>query len=361
MGQASVYKRAGSGFWYAAIERADGTRVNVSTKIRWAEPGSEKRAREWAALKMQEAGTLHISGPERWENWVPGFIARRYPHALTRKNVENRWSWVAQWLHELRLLVPAAVEYRHMVGYVAWRTGQRRKNGNCITRNTALEDLKVFMVVMREAVLLGYCAGNPVRELEFGRDPVRELVPLSDAEVAALRAECAAREGHLPLVEQWMTTSLETALHQFCRLRETQIPLERIDWLKGEIKLRTKGIKDGQPRWLVVPIHPDLRPRLEAIAAAGGKRDERQVPCTCVLPRMAALRWWQVRQKLGIGHTTFHSTRATGITRLKSAGVPEGDVMKLAGHNSPLVNRIYHKPTTEGLLKQLRKLRFPKP
>lgn len=351
---AKPYKRPASPFWYIhyfCTKRLK--RVHEATVWRHADPTGIKHATRFLAEKNSAANEFRgVAKFELWGAWVEKFLRDRYrtsPLTLTR--YLNAWDWLVVYLDEKKIHVPAALDYNTVLAYIDWRTGQKRHSGKCVSRNTAITEIKVLGVIMREAMRRGFASANPCERLNIQRDPAKEKPELTEAEIALIRDECIRREATLALPEQWMTTCFEIALHTLCRLRSTEVPMHLVNFERDEITLRVKGRRNGEPRWLTVPIHPDLRPRLQALRDAGASH-------TCRLPRMAAKEWWALRQKLGIAHTCFHSTRVTGITRLWRAGVGESFAMRLAGHNSPTVHRIYQRGSTADLRASLNQLRF---
>ena len=68
-----------------------------------------------------------------------------------------------------------------------------------------------------------------------------------------------------------MPVAFEIAMHQGCRLHETEIPLDRTDFDRGTVTLHTKGgkrsaVSDTGP---LKPIARALRIRLSVSEAAG--------------------------------------------------------------------------------------------
>lgn len=358
MNDTSVYARKGSPKWYVSYWCAKRLkRVHEATPWRTDDPTGRKHAMRFAAAKATEAAAFRGHAKlETWGTWVVRFLEDRYrnsPKTLTR--YKNAWDWLLVFLEENQVALPAGFTYNHAIGYLDWRVLQKRHCKKPISRNTAITELKTMGLIMREAIRRGFATINPCERMNIQRDPAREKPELSADEIATIRKACALREGHLPIAEQWMTTSFEIALHTLCRLSSTQVPLEMIDFANKEISLRVKGRRNGEPKYLSVPIHPDLLPRLVALRDA-------HAAFTCVLPKMASKHWWALRQELQIGHTCFHSTRVTGITRLMREGVPETVTMRLAGHGSPTVHRIYQRQRTGDLAKYLGQLTYqPRP
>jgi len=323
-------------------------RVHEATPFRVDDPTGKRKAHAFAAAKSEAAIAFRGAAKrEIWNAWVPRYVNDRYRSSpLSLKRAANAWAWLNLYLVEKSMHVPATVTHEHVMNYIPWRLGHTRHCGKAYSRNTAITELKIFGVIMDEAVRRDYCLRNPCARLRLRRDPPKEKPELTDEEIALIRAECARREAHLPIAAQWMTTSFEIALHTWCRLSSTQIPMHLVDLERGELTVRAKGGK-----MQAIPIHENLVPRLRALRAA-------KAPFTCVLPRLAAKEWWALRQKIGIGHTCFHSTRVSGISRARRAGVPESFAMRIAGHKNPTVHRIYQREQTGELAAHLNKVKF---
>lgn len=328
-------------------------RIHEVTAFRVDDPTGLRRANAFAAQKSEAAIAFRgHTKRELWNAWVPRFISDRYRSSpLTLKRVANAWAWLNLYLEEKKIHAPQGYSYHHAIDYVRWRLTHQRDCGKPYSRNTAITELKFMGQILQEAVRRGYCFRNECEKLRLQRDPAKEKPELSDDEIAAIRAECARLEGSRPIAEQWMTTSFEIALHTWCRLSSTQVPMHLVDFERREIVVRAKGRKKGEVNFQAIPIHDDLLPRLGALREAGAA-------FTCVLPAMAAKEWWSLRQRLKIGHTCFHSTRVTGISRARRAGVPESFAMRIAGHKSPTVHRIYQREQSGELAEHLHKVRY---
>jgi integrase len=330
MEYANVYDKGRQNWWIWFKDPATGRRRYAPTPYRKDDPTGKRKALAMAREHSQDAVAVRGStNHERWDAWVPGFLETTFgynEHTLTR--YQNAWTAVATFLDEQKLWTPRHVERRHAAEFLVWRKSQKRHCGKSINHNTALTDLRVWTRIMREALDRGYLDANPLYQLGFKRVNVKVKPELTDAEIAKIRATLA--ENNYP---EWMMISFEIALHQGCRLTETQVPIGDIDFENGEITFRMKG-RGGQPEIHTAPIHPDLRPLLEKIHDRGD-------PVTCVLPQMAAKIWWQFRQKHGLGHTAFHSTRVSVATRFARAGVSQTQAMAYLNHASETVHRVY--------------------
>ena len=271
-----------------------------------------------------------------WSVWVRPYLELRYRNSpLTLKRYLGAWEWWQLFLKEDKIPAPGHLTYNHVTRFIAWRQAQRRHCGKNISLNTALSDVKVMSLLMREAMRRGYAMANPCERLGIQRDPPKEKQPLLPEEIAKIRAALVAREGHLPMKQRWMTMSFEIALHQGCRLRETSVPLDAIDEANGTIRFHGKG-RNGQKKIITTALHPELRPLIAKLREEGASH-------TCELPGMAAKVWWELRGDLDLRHTCFHSTRVTVVTQLARSNVSEQQAMAYVGHSSRLVHRVYQK------------------
>jgi hypothetical protein len=288
---ASIYARKGSSKWYVSYWCATRLkRVHEATPWRVADPTGRKHAMAFAAAKTSAAAAFRGHAKlEVWGAWVEKYLSDRYrgvPKTLQR--MKNAWDWIRVFLDENQLQLPAAVNYNHVLKYVDWRQAQKRHCGKLISRNTTLTEVKVWGLIMREAIRRGFATTNPCERLGLKRDPARQKPEMTDAEIAKIRAELRAREGALPIRERWMTVSFEIAIHQGCRISETQLPLSSIG--ENSIQFVAKG-RNGRPHVFTTTLHPGLRPLIAELRAAGATH-------TCQLPRMASKLWYDFFREL---------------------------------------------------------------
>jgi integrase len=345
MTHASVYQRPGRRVWYVSYWDAGHLgRIHKATPYRVDDPAGHRNVLRMADNLTREAQAINgATQRELWGAWVPQFLEDRYrssPKTLTR--YKGSWCWVRTFLAENNVRTPGALKYQHVLTYVGWRTAMRRHNGNFISRNTALCEVKGWSIIMREAIRRGYAFGNPCERLGIKKDAPHRPPELTVGEIDKIRAEVLRVEGSKPVTERWMTVSFEIALHQGCRLSETQVPMDAIDLDRRTIRFAAKGRDGGEPHVFTTALHPALIPLVTELQAAGAA-------FTCRLPRMAAKEWWALRKRIGLEHTKFHSTRVTVITRLARAGVPESQAMAYVGHASQTIHHIYQRLRAEDL------------
>jgi len=149
---------------------------------------------------------------------------------------------------------------------------------------------------------------------------------------------------------EWMRVSYDIAWHQGCRFSETCLPLSNVDLKRGTITFHAKGGKD-----FTAPLADELRPLFQRLKAERRKS-------TFEMPKMSSKAWWLFFKRLRLRHLCFHCTRVTFITRCYQAALPEHVVMKLVGHASTTVHRVYPRLAVETDLQgYLRKLSEPAP
>lgn len=341
---ASIYPRKRSPYyWLSYWCPAQLRRKHVSTMIRRDDPNGYRKALRMAQDKSEEAtATRGVARREAWGSWVEAFIRMNYPEREDRpegnRTLERylgAWDVWREFLAIHKVATPAAFDYNTCLDFVKWRKNQKRNNGKLISHNTALCDLRVMSVIMREAVRRGFCQGNPCDRIGLKRSPTKQRPELTREEIEIVRAGVDKLEGHLPWSKRWMTVSFEFALHQSIRLRATSMPLDNIDLESRQITWETKS-HNGERKFVTKRLHGNLVPIVKALIAEGATH-------TCVMPKMAAKLWWEFRKENGLEHTTFHSTRVTVVTELARKGVSEQMAMAYVEHSSRIVHGIYQR------------------
>ena len=279
LAMASIYKKQNSPFWFVQFIDADGTRRNKSTGFRADNPGETVKAR---ALRAQlEAKELNRTAGEidggGWDTWVPQYLHRRCESPLTLERYLDAWKWLAFWLQEKHYHTPRAITYRNTLEYLDWRTSYKKKTGKTVGRNTAIFELKTFALLMGEAVRLGHADANPLVSMKLKRDKAAKKPELTDAEISEIRAA-------LKNEPEWMQTAFDISLHTGCRLRETRIPVNCVDFVENKITFPSP--KGGEDRAFSVPMPTALRPLLERIRKS-------KLKFTVEFPFQPSRRWQQ--------------------------------------------------------------------
>jgi integrase len=324
---ASHYVRKGSPFYWLRVQNPDGTWGAKSSGLRIDAPGVARKLKQLTAaetLKEQEFGGN--SNANRFDAWVPGFLAQKYLNAKTLTRYMNAWSAVATYLEPLSLISPSQITYKLCVDYPIFRTNPPKGLMKARSRNTALTELKVFSAILQEAVRRGFITANPCMRLGLKRTPAKLKPEITDDEVVKIEEALQTRDA-------WMRDCWLVAMRQGCRLSETAVPLPRIDLDAKTISFITKG-----SRTHTAPIHPDLIPLVREARKAERK--------TLVeLPEYPAKKWHQFFKRIGLPHISFHCTRVTVVTKLARSGAPIYKTKAYVGHASDTVHGVYQRLT----------------
>ena len=334
---ASIYRKEKSPFWFIQFIDADGTRRNKSTGLRADDPAETVKARTLRA--QMEAKELNRTAGEisggGWESWVPQYLERHCKSQRTLECYTGHWSWLSFWLQEKHYHTPRAITYRNALEYIDWRTTYKKKTGKTVARNTAIMELRLFAMLLGEAVRLGHADANPLVSLKVRQDKPAKKPELTDAEISEIREALKSEK-------EWMQTAFDISLHTGCRLRETRIPLDCIDL--AENKITFPSPKSGEARAFSVPMPTALRSLLEDIRKAGKK-------FTVEFPFQPSRRLREFFVKIKMPHVCFHCLRVTYVNRLRRAGVPREAAMRLVNHSSQLVHQIYQREKVEDVVK----------
>jgi integrase len=342
---ASIYRKQNSPFWFIQFIDADGTRRNKSTGLRADNPGETVKAR---ALRAQlEAKELNRTAGEisggGWDTWVPQYLERHCESPLTLERYTGSWEWLAFWLQEKHYHSPRAITYRNALEYIEWRTNYKKKTGKTVGRNTAIMELKLLAMIIGEAVRLGHADANPLVSLKLRRDKSPKKPELTDKEISEIR-EALKEE------PEWMQTAFDISLHTGCRLRETRLPMNCIDFKEDKITFPTP--KGGEDRAFSIPMPSALRPLFERL-----RKTKRKF--TVEFPFQPSRRWQQFFIKIGKPHLCFHCLRVTYVNRLRRAGVPREAAMRLVNHSSELIHQVYQREKVEDVAQWRDAVQFP--
>jgi integrase len=342
---ASIYRKKNSPFWFIQFIDGDGIRRNKSTELRADNPSETVQARTLRAqLEAKELSRTGGALGGGWDTWVASFLKRHCESPRTHERYLDAWKWLAFWLQNRRFHSPKDITYRNALEYIDWRTSHKKKTGKTVGRNTAILELKVLGMLMGEAVRLGHADANPLVSLNLRRDKPAKKPELTDEEIALVRN--ALREE-----PEWMQVAFEIALHTGCRLRETRIPLNCIDF--AEKKITFPSPKGGEDRAFSIPMPTALLPMFEQMRRAKRK-------FTLDFPFQPSRRWQQLFIRIKKTHLCFHCLRVTYVNRLRRAGVPRDAVMRLVNHASELIHRVYQREKVEDVAQWRDAVIFPR-
>jgi integrase len=334
---ASLYTRKGSPYWWIKY-RKDGQTRRESTGFTMSHADTQRAKRLLSRVAADEGGAQTVRTNERLSIWVPQYLEARYhgsPATLDRVN--NSWASLSAYLDHLKIVHAAQITREALMNYVNWRLGHV-KGGRVCCRNTAILELKHMSVIMTEAVKRGMCVGNPCFRLDLRKEPEPEKPELTQSQIERIRGGIRALMS-VP-AQRWraefLHASFEIALGQGIRLSETKIRLKDVDFEGQVVRLKMKG---GRQHW--VQLNPSVAKLLKEMRDSGREYTWNLQPGTST----ASMVWRKFLKKLGLKEegVTFHCTRVTFISRMERAGVPETVCMRMVGHSSTTIHRIYRR------------------
>jgi len=327
------------GAWEEANKRQWKYPKKVAMDGRWKQ---EQRRAELFRLEATAKEQRHAIGGGRvaeWDKWVPNFIINHWFHPSTRKEVMSFWNWFEpDVLMHLGIDHPAQLTYE-MFLLVVERILEVKPN---VRRATIAKDwISRIKIIMNEAVKREYCPTNPtVNFILPGVEKKSNRIKAQylDREIDMIWAELSAKV-RSPIrgssgkpVEPWpdyMKRSFALGLYHGVRIKETRMEPHQVDLDRGVVHFNTTKTRD----WHTVPIMPLARPFMEHIAKRGNGLE--------YSPNSMSPHFSDMLKRIGLGHHRFHDTRATCITRMALAGVPEQLAKRYVNHASSLVHEIY--------------------
>ena len=348
---ASLYKRKRSPFWWIKCRDAKpesptfGKIKPFSTGMKVGVGLDTRRAREMCAeCTLAETKFSSHSPDQFWNTWVPNYLKVHCEQPTTLIRYQTAWRMLSLYLAEKQIDLPRQVTRARCFDYMEWRAHPDPKAGKYKAgHNTAHTELKIFSLIMREAVVRGFAPFNPVLDLGINRKRVRVKPEYSDEHLAVIRG-AIAKESEADRL--FLSNSFEIARYQGCRLNETYLnPMTDVDIFdetRGLICFRLKGGKEH-----TAPLHPKLIPLFQNLKLA--KKTE-----TYPKPKYPSNKWRDFLRRHGIKKmlpgACFHSFRVTVITRLaRKPGISESKAMAFIGHASTTVHRTYQRLRAEDL------------
>jgi integrase len=337
---ASTYFRKDSPFIWISFKNASGKWKCTATGYRQDNLGDRTQAERLAKQKsLEEMANKPITVSYRWEDWVVPWINARWGARTNRTSriyTDYFWRWL-KYFKENEITQPVGLRREHVINYLDWR---KKRGGE---RNTAVFEIKFLAMLMDEAIDRGYATVNPARKLHIERMPSPEKVPWSEFEIDQVGRALEARDRW-----GWMHVTFLMGLHQAVRLRQSQIPLSRIDFKRRIIDYPSDKVKGG--KGYSQPITPDFFPMLQELVAHRQSIGESML---CQIPQLPSLEWRRFLDELRLKHLVHHGLRATWITRAALAGIPESLAKRFVNHASSQVHAIYQKITATDLMPML--------
>lgn len=347
---ACIYKRGDSPYFWIKYVDENGVVRRESTGCRTSVTSEVRQARQIvAARSLEEASRSPTSKQANWA-WVEGWLKSRYPDSAgTQTGKAYRCSWrnLEAFLREKKVDAPHQLQRGTLFEYIGWKGSRDGSDGVFPSKhNTALHDLTILKVIMKEAVNRGYTQLNPCLGLNIPKTPPKRKEVFKPDEDAKIRSEILKVKD--PTERQMLRASFEIARHHGCRLMETRLNIhDDVNLERNTIRFFAKG-----RRHFVVPLHPNLAPLINQMRAEGRtvSWDPPSTKKTAVqTSNWAALLWHRWLKSIGLGHLTFHGLRVTVITEMALAGIPMSKAKRFVNHASSAVQEIYQRICADDL------------
>jgi len=324
---ASYFARKDSPFYWIRVKRPDGTWHQRSSGLRMDEKGSIRRISQLVAEETAKEAFEEDGSSAFFKQWVPQWINYHYTNGFSKVRCNNAWAHLSVFFATRKVRHPGEVTYAICHDYVRWRTSEAAESEGRrrAAWNTAVMEMRVLGAIMQESLRRGWIVANPCARLGLPKRKGKEKQVITPTEEKMVFAELRSRGS-----PDWMEESFLVAMRQGCRLREVEVPLERIDTKKMVVTFKVKG---GGLH--CAPLHKDLLPLV-----AKAKAQKRSV--LVKLPAQPSPRWGKFFKSVGL-NVCFHCTRVTVVTRLCEAGFSESQTMAYVGHVSELVHDLYRK------------------
>lgn len=280
---------------------------------------------------MSQEESRRTDAPEEWELWVPRFLEQRYSlKPPTYRAYLNYWRNISAFLAARRIDVPRQLTRPVVRDYVAWRADPHDAvYRGC--KNTALTELALLGVIMREAVQSGFATLNPCDKLGIPRDRARRKPRITPEEHETILRALETRPA-------WMQVCYAIGWEQGCRLSETHLHLAtQLDLGRGIIRFRTKGHKDTLAEF---PLSPKLVPMFRRMLSEGRE-------FSYDMPSSPGTIWWRFFRQIALPHLCFHSVRVSFVTRCLEAGLTREQTMRLTGHADFASHQIYARLSSD--------------
>jgi len=341
---ASLFQKPNSKYWWVKYRGPDGVIRRESTKLRVGIANETRSAEVIRAEKsLDEIKTNNSGYRGAFDTWVGQWFLSKYSDRYQVKTLERYqaiWSTFKIFLRERKITHPCQFTRDHCFDYLKWREQPDLPAGrHTACHNTALMDIKIFSMIMSEAVRRGYIQENPCLNLGIKKHRVAEKPELTREDITEIREKIQLEKD--PEHRNMLEVSFEIALHQGCRQSETHMPLSAFDLDAMVVHYpRTKQNPSGHTS----PLNPKLAPLIKRLKSEGREM-------TFIMPVAMSRSWWNFLKKHRFTERNicFHCTRVTVITAMARNNVPEYKAQKFIGHASTLIHRIYQRLRVEDL------------
>ncbi len=321
-----LFKRNDSPYWWYYIE-LDGRKVTGSTRT------PDKRLAEKIHLEKRHQLVEEKTFPsERGKRMRFGAMCGLY---LEKHAKVNKRSW-----HDDEIIIgklrahfgDAALSAVTPQGVEEYKAGRKGR----VKEATINRELAVLKTIFSKAVLWGYAAQNPVKQVKFYREELKPIRILTPEERRRLFE--AGPEFLRPII----LFALKTGMRKGEILN---LKWQDVDMANRNIHVRRT--KSGRMR--VIPMHPELWETLEKMPRSGKASYVFEVKGRRFKDFGAVRNSFHAAvEKADLGNLTFHDLRHNFATELISKGADIRTVQEYLGHSSlTMVQRYTH--VTEGI------------
>lgn len=324
---ASIYRKNGSDVIWIRYKNEAGKWKGKPTQYHWKNFGEVRQAKLLARKQTEIEQTRPKRGSEQdFENWVVAWLTSKYG-GTNRRTLESylqMWRPLKRYLDKENINAPFQVRREFAESYLTERTKK-------CSRNTAIQNIKLFGMILEEAMRREYISNNPMRRLGLKRAPVKHKDVWEDKEILAVAAALAK-------ADRWMRCTFYFGLYQACRLRQCQVPLTAVDFGRNTICYPAALVKTAAD--FAQPIDPRFVPILKGLVAEAVQAGDSTL---CTVPWDASLKYRAMFKRLKLTHICHHGLRATWITRAAVNGVKETEAMAFVFHSSREVHAVYRR------------------
>ena len=324
---ASIYHKNDSPYIWIRYKSEDSKWKGKPTKYRWENFGEVRQARLLARKQTEIEQTRPPRGSRQdFDAWVVGWLAGKYG-GTNRRTLESylqTWRPLKRYLDANGLTSPHQIKREFAENYLTARTKKT-------SRNTAIRDIKIFGMILEEAMRREFITMNPLRRLGLKRAPAKHKEVWKDDEIQTFAAALVG-------APRWMRCAFYFGLYQACRLRQCQLSLSAVDLSRSTICYPAALVKTAAD--FAQPIDPRFAPILEGLIAEALCEGDAAI---CAVPWDASLRFRALFKKLKLMHLCHHGLRSTWITRAAIAGVKEAEAMAFVFHSSREVHAVYRR------------------
>jgi site-specific recombinase XerD len=355
---ASIYAR-GNILWLK-FRNECGETERVSTNCRKNIKVEARRAQQMRAeyeikeLSIAKSSRQQISS---WR-WVTEFLQITYnTKPTTLERYSDAWRMIAIYLKEKNIQVPAQLLRHHCFDYMMWRQKPDSKQSKYHAgHNTALLELRILRIIMNEAVIRGYCTGNPCVKLHIKKAAQKKAPKLTNDLIDLIRKKIQEVEN--AELKNFLAVSFEIGRYQGCRLSETRVnPQTDVTFftkdtkdgpvIRGEIRFVGKGQKE-----FITMLHPALFPLFKKLKAEG-KTSTWDAPAVKSNRTWASSQWTKFLMRSGLKdicpNISHRSTRVTVATRMAENNVPLSKAKEYIKHASTTMHFVYQRLQPEDL------------